>query len=127
MSQNQRQYFLVGATAYEIDGAKVDCYPEFISKGIWEMYYGSGQMPKYDERLKQIQPGDRIAIKTMAGRGSEDIYIRAIGVVKHIQGTLVVVDWKLTGLNRKVESKGCYGTIHGPYLKDNWIRKVFSL
>lgn len=119
MSQNQRQYFLVGA--------KVDCYPEFISKGIWEMYYGSGQMPKYDERLKQIQPGDRIAIKTMAGRGSEDIYIKAIGVVKHIQGTLVVVDWKLTGLNRKVESKGCYGTIHGPYLKDNWIRKVFSL
>lgn len=122
-----QQYFLVGATAYEIDETKVDCYPQFIDSGIWEMYYGSGQVPKYDERFNQIKSGDRIAIKTMAGRGSEFIYIRAIGIVKYVTDRLVVVDWKLTGLNRKVESKGCYGTIHGPYLKDNWIRKVFSL
>jgi len=124
---SQPQYFLVGATAYEVDGVKVDCYPSFIESGIWEMYYGSGQIPKYDQRIKQIKIGDRLAIKSMAGRGSEHIYIRAIGIVKHIHATLVVVDWKLTELNRKVESKGCYGTIHGPYLKDNWIRKVFSL
>ena len=120
-----QQFFVVGATVYE--GEKEDHTARFIQRGIWQMFYPEGEKPNYDQRIAKVKIGDRIAIKTMAGRGSGHIYIRAIGIVKAIIDTTLVVDWKLTNLNRKVESRGCYGTIHGPYVKDSWIRKIFSL
>lgn len=38
-----------------------------------------------------------------------------------------VVDWVATNLDRSVESRGCFQSIHGPYPKDEWIEKIFYL
>lgn len=129
-TQKPRQYFLVGA----MWNGTVDMYDEFLLRGYWK----SGWDPKTDEYrpiIEQIRPGDRIAIKKGLGQGSSDTMIRAIGVVKDVepeQGT-VYVDWLLRGMKRKVPSRGCYKTIHGPFRKGvdpdmtDWLNKVFSL
>lgn len=123
-----RQYWLVGA----MYGGNEDMYDTFIDRGYWEMGYIDKEKPEYAERRAQIQEGDRIAIKAMLGQGSSEIRIRAIGIVKEVDGEdgRVYVAWKRKGMRRKVPSKGCYGTIHGPYSLKNereWIGDVFRL
>jgi hypothetical protein len=64
----------------------------------------------------------------MLGQGSPEIQINAIGIVRDIEGRYVYVDWILRNMNRKVESKGCYSSIHGPYSYDSdWIKEVFKI
>jgi len=126
------KYFLGGA----IWDGKNDHYKEFIKKGIWRSGWGSDR-ELYMSTLEQIRPGDRIAIKKGLGQGNPRIQIRAIGIVKAVdldeEFCTVYVDWLRTGMSRKVDSKGCYKTIHGPYSnnpnKDNaeWINKVFCI
>ncbi len=100
----------------------------FYNLGKWEMGWAENDNPKYDNKIKQIKAGDRIAIKHMDGQGQTTITIVALGIVKGIEDNIVYVNWIETGLNRKVESKGCFGTIHGPYnYDDEWTRKVFCL
>jgi len=122
-----KKYWVVGATWGEDD-----MYGTFIDRGYWEMGYDEKEKPEYAELRAQITEGDRIAIKSMLGQGSSDIKIRAIGIVKEIDGDdgRVYVKWLLRGMRRKVPSKGCYRTIHGPYLVKNdseWIGKVFRI
>lgn len=121
--------FWLVAASWEEAGVYHDCSDDFIDKGMWRLWYGAGEVVRYDNRLAQVAVGDRIAIKAMNGRGQTDITIKAIGIVKgiDIDTRTVYVNWVVTGLNRKVESRGCYGSIHGPYKKDNWIRRVFCL
>ena len=122
-----RQYWVVGAT-----WGDDDMYNTFVDRGYWEMGYSDKQKPDYAELRAQIQEGDRVAIKTMLGQGSPEIRIRAIGIVKEVDGDdgRVYVDWVRRGMRRKVSSKGCYGTIHGPYLVVNdkeWLGDVFRI
>ena len=96
------------------------------------MGYSDKQQPAYADQRNKMKEGDRIAIKTMLGQGSPEIRIRAIGVIKEVDGEegRVYVDWKLKGMKRVVPSKGCYGTIHGPFTVENdseWIGKVFRI
>lgn len=132
--QPRRQYFLGGAMWDGID----DQYSNFIRRGFWQLGWG----PKDDQyapiikQMEQIRPGDRIAIKKRLGQGSSEIQIRAIGVIKDVDFTrgIVYVDWKLTGMKRKVHSRGCYATLHGPYTRQKndpetteWLEKIFCL
>lgn len=126
-----RRYFVAGAMW---DGCN-DQYDRFIKLGIWE----SGWDPLNDDYtpiISQVQEGDRIAIKKGMGPGTSETLIRAIGIVKGVDVTrgLVYVDWLLTGMKRKVHSRGCYKTIHGPYRKTdddlelaNWLSRIFSI
>jgi hypothetical protein len=96
------------------------------------MGYDDKDMPSYAELRKRMRKGDRIAIKSMLGQSSPDIRIRAIGIITEVDGddSRVYVNWKLTGMNREVPSKGCYGTVHGPFLvsaDEDWIGKVFRI
>ena len=129
-TQKRRQFFVAGAMWNGTD----DKYDDFLLRGYWQ----SGWDPKTDEYrpiIEKIRPGDRIAIKKGLGPGTSDTLIRAIGVVKDVDvGTgTVYVDWVIRGMKRKVPSRGCYKTIHGPFHKGidpdvtDWICKVFSL
>lgn len=126
-----RRYFVAGA----MWNGKEDQYERFVKLGIWE----SGWDPATDEYvpiIAQVQEGDRIAIKKGMGPGTSETLIRAIGIVKGVDAPrgLVYVDWVLTGMRRKVHSRGCYSTIHGPYRKTdddldlaNWLSRIFSI
>lgn len=126
-----RRYFVAGAMWSGCN----DQYDRFVKLGIWE----SGWDPQHDEYapiISQVQEGDRIAIKKGLGPGTSETVIRAIGIVKGVDVTrgLIYVEWVLTGMKRKVHSRGCYKTIHGPYRKTdedldlaNWLSRIFSI
>jgi hypothetical protein len=122
----EQQYWVVGAMWEE------DMFEKFIDRGYWQMGYSDSEKPDYAALRAQIKEGDRIAIKSMLGQGSPEIKIRAIGIVREVDGEdgRVYTEWVLRALNRKVPSKGCYGTIHGPYktsVDHEWIGKVFII
>lgn len=113
-----------------------DRYFEFITKRIWRSSWGSKD-DKYRRILEKIQEGDRLAIKKGQGPGNGDIVIRAIGVVLSVdldeEYCTLYIEWVRTGMNRKVESRGCYSTIHGPYSNHSdadevdWVNQIFCL
>lgn len=116
-------YWLVGANWSGDDQAEV-----FFRRGYWEMGYDDEDSPNQAKRRDKVSIGDRIAIKSMDGQGASTITIKAIGLVKDIADRKIYIDWKLTNLNRKVNSKGALGTIHGPYqFLDPWTREIFCL
>ncbi len=122
-----KNYWVVGA-----NWSGDDMYTTFIDRGYWEMGYDDKQQPNYAERRKGMKKGDRIAIKSMLGQGSPNIRIRAIGRIKEIDDDdgRVYVNWTLRRMNREVPSKGCYGTIHGPFTSkgdSDWVGKVFRI
>ena len=67
----------------------------------------------------------------MLGPGNSKIRIRVIGIIKDIdEDKTVYVNWILTNIDRLVPSRGCYGTIHGPFIlryDRDWINKVFRI
>ena len=122
-----RKYWVVGAT-WDTD----DMYGTFVDRGYWEMGYDVKAQPNYAKLRAQFQEGDRIAIKSMLGQGSSQIRIKAIGIIKEIDGDdgRVYVRWVIKGMKRRVPSKGCYKTIHGPFLlnkHEDWIGSVFRI
>jgi hypothetical protein len=121
------KYWLAGAT--EDEGNGLDRSSEWQRSGVWKLMWDAGDKPIYDTRLSRMEPGDRIAIKSMCGQGQSTIKIKAIGIIKEvsIEGRLVVVDWCVKNMSRIVPSKGCYGTLHGPFDRDLWTRRVFCL
>ena len=123
-TEHKPQYWLVGA-AY---GGQDHQDEKFVEGGYWMLGWEEG---KQTEKAKQINVGDRIAIKRMMGSGSSTIRIKHIGIVKatvlDAGKVLCTVDWCVTGLDRVCESRGCFGSIHGPYPADDWTRTIFSL
>ena len=111
-------------------GGQDDVSEVFIRRGYWYLGWKDEDQPEQAALRDQIQPGDRIAIKRMLGQGSKDIEIRAIGTVKEIDpdDKRVYIHWAASGLQRKVASKGCFASIHGPFAADDdWTRLVFQL
>lgn len=124
------RYWLVGADFGIKDAVGDAVFETFIQCGYWEMTWYEGDNSVYDQRVQSMRPGDGIAIKALLGQGQSYIRIRAIGIVTRVEGRRVYVDWKNTYPHREVDSKGCYGTIHGPfYDADNreWLDEVFRL
>lgn len=69
-------------------------------------------------------------LKRMLGQCSPNIEIRALGIVKEIdpEDKRVYIHWAVSGLQRQMPSKGCFSSIHGPFLvEDEWTRLVFQL
>jgi hypothetical protein len=66
----------------------------------------------------------------MLGKGSPNIEIRALGVVKEIDedDKRIYIDWLVRDVNRTVPSRGCFASIHGPFLEnDDWAKEVFRI
>ena len=121
------KYWLVGASW----GGQDHQDQSFVENGYWVLGWESSEQPAQFAKGEQIKVGDRIAIKRMKGKGSSEIKILHIGIIKGVVAetnkSICVVDWIVKNLDRNVESKGCFGSIHGPYDKNEWIEKIFCL
>ncbi len=118
-----KNYWLVGANWAGENQADM-----FYRRGYWEMGYDDDEKPILTKRRNKIKIGDRVAIKTMDGQGQSTITIKAIGIVKDVAERKIYIEWILKDLDRKVESKGAFATIHGPFnSSDIWINKIFCL
>ncbi|MCY4583409.1 MAG: AAA family ATPase [Chloroflexi bacterium] len=99
---DQRPYWFVGAAF----GGTNDQTERFVRDGIWEAFV-DGDSP-YEERVKSMQPGDRIAIKAATAQKLKQppfeypqekhismMHIKAIGTVSRNlgDGRRVEVDW----------------------------------
>lgn len=131
------QYWVVGA----MWGGKDDVLPQFLKRGYWYCWDVNTTAPDNNgqgnsisvqqERFRKIEPGDRIAVKKMLGRGSAEMSILAIGVVKDIDVSewRVYVNWMEIGpIERKVSLHGCTASVHGPYEStDPWVHQIFHI
>ncbi|PAP82357.1 hypothetical protein B1759_00990 [Rubrivirga sp. SAORIC476] len=121
----ERKYWLVGANWSGDDQAEA-----FYRRGYWEIGYSDSEKPNFAARRDRMEAGDRVAIKSMRGRGADTITIKALGTVKEVYDGKVFIDWLVTDLHREVESKGCFKTIHGPYgagREPEWVKEVFHI
>jgi hypothetical protein len=119
-------YWVVGATW----GGKEDQSEVFIRRGYWFLGWADSDQPAQASLRDQIRPGDRIAIKKMLGQGSQEIEIRALGVVEEVDpgDRRVYIHWAASELRREVPARGCFASIHGPFAaEDDWTRVVFQL
>jgi hypothetical protein len=127
MPKNKHNYWVVGATWYETHDDKLDT---FKRRGYWLLGHTDEKQPAQARLRDKIKPGDRIAIKKMLGQGSKKIEIRALGIVKEIDDydKRIYIHWAVSNLERKVPSKGCFKSIHGPFpASEEWTRLVFQL
>jgi hypothetical protein len=111
-------------------GGHEDQSEVFIRRGYWFLGWNDEEQPAQAALRDKILPGDRIAIKRMLGQGSPNIEVRALGTVKEIDhdDKRVYIHWAVSELQRKVPSKGCFASIHGPFsADDDWTRLVFQL
>lgn len=132
-------YWLVGATW----GGSEDVLPKFINRGYWYCWdankfdneeSGAGNSIKnQQERFTQVKSGDRIAVKRLLGKGSSEMAILALGIVKDVDISewRIYIEWIISDVkDRYVPLKGCAASIHGPFSKsgrDEWIQKIFCL
>jgi hypothetical protein len=124
------KYWIVGASWGGVDPQD----KRFVEQGIWMLGWEQGDQP---EKASEMKEGDRIAIKRMKGRGRTGIRILHIGIVRGVildtNKVICTVDWVARNLNRDIsESRGCFKSIHGPYLKSDpnyteWIQEIFCL
>ena len=119
------KYWIVGAAWGGVDHQD----KRFVKEGIWMLGWEKGQQK---ELASKIQPGDRIAIKRLRGKGQRGIRILHLGIVKGVildtKNIICTVDWVATNLNRNiVEGKGCFKSVHGPYDHNSWIQEIFCL
>jgi hypothetical protein len=122
----QNRYWLVGANWGGDDKAE-----SFFRRGYWELGWDDNDQPNMAKLRDSISVGDRIAIKSMRGKGSDSITIKGLGIVKEVADKRVYIRWLIKSMSRKVFAKGCFAAIHGPYLcsgKDaDWVRVVFCI
>ena len=119
-------YWVVGA----MWGGQNDQYEIFMRRGYWFLGYGDEESPQQEDRRNQMRAGDRIAIKRMLGRGSSEIEIRALGIIKEIdsEDSCVYIDWLVKNMSRHVPARGCFGSVHGPFnQEDEWVQQAFVI
>lgn len=129
-------YWLVGATFDDEN----DVLSGFLKRGYWYCWDVGGlgkvksgpgnSVSSQRDRFKRIEPGDRIAVKKLLGRGSTEMEIRALGIVKDVDHNewRIYVDWVVEDLSRRVPLNGCTASVHGPFKLNNpWVHQIFSI
>lgn len=69
-------------------------------------------------------------IKRMMGKGATTIRVTTLGIVTDVgdEDGRIYVNWIDEGLDRVVDSRGCFKSIHGPFEEgDGWTQQVFCL
>ena len=127
-------YWVVGAS---FEGGTDHKDKEFIEKGIWMLGWDekSGKEKHQFDNAKNMQPGDRIAIKRVKGGKDKGIIILHVGVIKdvipEVDKVVCTVNWAATNLDRYIgDSKGCYRAVNGPFTKEkesDWIKEIFCI
>lgn len=122
-----KSYWVVGSMFSGTD----DQFDNFIERGYWYCWD-----PKVNETIPEnvrssfskISKGDRVAMKQMLGRGSSEIEIRALGIVKAVDLVewRVYVNWIITDLTRRMPCKNFLGSLHGPVPPSEWRASAFE-
>lgn len=125
MSMN---YWVVGA----MFGGQEDMLPVFIKRGYWYCWdpKSNHDIPEsVSSSFRKIKIDDRVAVKKMLGQGSSMMEVRAIGIVTDVdlEEWRIYVRWIDGFIPKKIEIKGCMGSLHGPYTNDPWIHHIFSI
>ena len=104
---------------------------KFVDGGYWMLGWEEKDQSKQYALAKKMKPGDRIAIKRRKGQGQKEIKIFHIGIIRGVvletSNVICIVDWVATDLQRDVAVKGCLGSIHGPFKKNDWVEQIFCL
>ena len=120
------RYWLLGANWDGYDQADA-----FYRRGYWELGWKDSEQPGMAQKRDKMSPGDRVAIKSMLGRGARTMTIKGLGIVKEVADRRVYIDWLIRDMDRVVPIHGCAATIHGPYDisgdDGDWVREVFCL
>ncbi len=121
-------YWVVGASWGGVEHQDEN----FLSKGIWMLGWKKEDQKSQFEKAEKIKSGDRIAIKKMKGKGSSEIKICHLGIVKGVileaNKVICTVDWVVKDIqNRNVGSKNYFASIHGPITDEKWLKEVFFL
>ena len=102
---------------------------DFITQGFW-----FGDKEDAQETINHISAGDRLAIKSMLGRGANQVSIKAIGLVTQSRSfnatpfRFFYVDWlDLRFEDRKVPFHGFGGAIHRVDGISDVARLIFGL
>ncbi len=97
-------FFLAGSSW----GKNNDQTERFTKDSIWEKGF---EDDSYSDTINKIKEGDILIIKsTYAQNGVSYLKVKALGIVTHNpqDGTLLNVDWRITGLWIDVEDLGFY-------------------
>lgn len=114
------KYWVVGATW---DG--IDKSPEFIANGEWKNGYGPESGDKSVDKVRDIQVGDSIAIKSRWG--NLGIIVKAVGTVtkKEEDGRHLKVDWVFKGPAFNLRNVHKIQTVH-QITESNEIKLIFK-
>lgn len=133
--EDNMKYWVVGA----MFGGSDVVFDAFIRRGYWYCWEPKANISnepsivRQQDKVRQIEPGDRIAIKKMLGQGASEIEIRSIGIVEDVDHNewRIYVKWVeifSKSKRRLVPIKGAAASIHGPYeYEDSWIQQIFCL
>ncbi len=121
-------YWVVGASW----GGTEHQDQKFVKGGYWMLGWEEKDQPAQYALAEKMKPGDRIAIKRMKGQGKTGIKIFHIGIIQDViletNKVICTVNWVATDLKRDIsESRGCFASIHGPFVNDAWVQEVFCL
>lgn len=127
---NNPHYWVVGITLGGTSARK-----SFLDRGYWQL--GTNSKPQTDilymDRISKIKAGDRIALKSLGGKGSALIKVHAIGIVKDVVAPerRVYIEWMSTDMTRDVDLNGCMDAINGPYTLEgknkDWVNEIFRI
>ena len=121
-------YWVVGASWGGVEHQD----KKFVEESYWMLGWEKEKQPAQYEKASQIKIGDRIAIKRMKGQGQTGIRIFHIGIIKGVildaNKIFCTVLWVASDLDRNIaESRGCFASIHGPFIQDPWVQEIFCL
>lgn len=121
-------YWVVGASW----GGTEHQDQKFVKGGYWMLGWEEKDQPAQYALVEKMKQGDRIAIKRMKGQGKTGIQIFHIGIIQDViletNKVICTVNWVATDLKRGIsESRGCFASIHGPFVNDAWVQEVFCL
>jgi hypothetical protein len=121
-------YWVVGASW----GGTEHQDQKFVKGGYWMLGWEEKYQPVQYALAEKMKQGDRIAIKRMKGQGKTGIKIFHIGIIQDViletNKVICTVNWVATDLKRDIsESRGCFASIHGPFVNNACVQEVFCL
>lgn len=110
-------------------GKKESVRDKLLSRGYWYLGYDENVKNQFDQKKRQIQTGDKIAVKDFSQNGNDNPKLKAIGIVKEIDTNkrIICVDWILEEVKRENFGQGEFNSLEGPFFeKEDWVKHLLE-